>query len=68
MSGEPVITVNPQTGLVKIHGIPICKRLITPDGVVLTVKPRCKNSRKARQLGHKPAVVTLSDFVRAVSE
>jgi len=68
MSEEPKITINPQTGLVKVQGVPVCQRLRTPNGIVLTIQPKCKNSRKSRALAGKPARVTLQEFVKAVSE
>lgn len=66
-SEEKIITVSEQ-GIVKVKGIAICRRLRTPDGIVLQVKPHSKNCKAARRLGDKLPVISLQEFVRAVTE
>lgn len=56
-----------QDGLVKVGGIPLCRRVVDCDGhVVIEVTPRAKNSNACRDRGGKPATVELSKLVEAL--
>lgn len=67
MSDETTITIDKTTGLVKVHGVPVCQRIKTPDGVVLQIKPK-RNCTAARRIDGDKVTIPLSDFVKAVSE